>query len=427
MSYNTILATAPLTTQNYHLKMIGTSIGNSLIWDNGTNVGIGNQGTTYTLDVSGTLRNTTSAYFATTSGSVGIGTTNTNNVKLEVSATTVGGAEYSAFTTNQDGGVASKYSFWRTYGGGSTAFRAAYIANYNQDDSNSSANDQRLVFATKSGTAEPTTKMTITGSGNVGINTSNPTGLSSRALVVTNTSDYPEVIVERLSSGAGKFGMLIGNSGDLLFRNYTAGTNPMIITSGGNVLVNTTSSLNGAKFEVLQNTNATNTITAHNNQASPYGLMVKYTAYSPNNSDNWFVTCEDSTTTRIKLQSNGGIGNYSGNNTNYSDIRLKDNIIPIESYWNKFKAIEIVKFKYKDQTHDDYYIGVIAQQVEEIAPEFVDLGEVNKTTPEDGIPIKSIYTEDLHHATIKVLQEAMTKIEELSQKVTELEKLVATK
>jgi hypothetical protein len=62
MSYNTILATAPLTTQNYHLKMIGTSIGNSLIWDNGTNVGIGNTNTTYTFDVTGTGRfNGTSA------------------------------------------------------------------------------------------------------------------------------------------------------------------------------------------------------------------------------------------------------------------------------------------------------------------------------------------------------------------------------
>ena len=212
--------------------------------------------------------------------------------------------------------------------------------------------------------------------------------------------------------------------GNFRFYTQTGNTTPserMRITSGGNVLINTQSSLNGARLEVLQTTNAANTITAHNNQASPYGLMVRYTAYSPNNSDNWFVTCEDSTTTRIKLQSNGGIGNYSGNNTNYSDIRLKKDIVALESYWDKFKAIEIVKFKYKDQIHDDYNIGVIAQQIESTAPEFVSLGEIDKDTPEDGIPIKSIYTEDLHHATIKVLQEAMAKIETLEAKVTALE------
>ena len=54
MSLNTILATAPLTTTNYILKATGTTIGNSLIFDNGTNVGIGNTNTTYKLDVSGT-------------------------------------------------------------------------------------------------------------------------------------------------------------------------------------------------------------------------------------------------------------------------------------------------------------------------------------------------------------------------------------
>jgi hypothetical protein len=63
-------------TTNYVSKFTGTNtIGNSLIFDNGTNVGIGNTNTSYTLDVSGSLRNTTSAYFATTSGSVGIGMT----------------------------------------------------------------------------------------------------------------------------------------------------------------------------------------------------------------------------------------------------------------------------------------------------------------------------------------------------------------
>jgi hypothetical protein len=58
MSTNTILASAPLTATGYHLKATGTTLGQSLIWDNGTNVGIGNTNTTYTLDVSGTLRTT---------------------------------------------------------------------------------------------------------------------------------------------------------------------------------------------------------------------------------------------------------------------------------------------------------------------------------------------------------------------------------
>ncbi len=93
--------------------------------------------------------------------------------------------------------------------------------------------------------------------------------------------------------------------------------------------------------------------------------------------------------------------------------------------WNKFKAIEIVKFKYKDQSHEDFNIGVIAQQVELIAPEFVDIDGFGET-PEDGIPYKTIYTTDLHHATIKVLQEAMAKIETLEAQNDALQSRIET-
>ena len=51
MSLNTILATAPLTATGYHLKATGTALGQSLIYDNGTNVGIGTAIPDNTLDV----------------------------------------------------------------------------------------------------------------------------------------------------------------------------------------------------------------------------------------------------------------------------------------------------------------------------------------------------------------------------------------
>jgi hypothetical protein len=128
---------------------------------------------------------------------------------------------------------------------------------------------------------------------------------------------------------------------------------------------------------------------------------------------------------RFYVGGNGGISNYQANNTNLSDERTKKDIIPLESYWDKFKDIEIVKFKYKDQTHDDFNIGVIAQQVEEIAPEFIDIDGFGET-PEDGIPFKTVYTSDLHHATIKVLQEAMAKIETLEAQNDALQSRIET-
>ena len=184
----------------------------------------------------------------------------------------------------------------------------------------------------------------------------------------------------------------------------------MRITSGGQI--SQTAPLSDWSY-VMTNSNA----------SSPNGMIIQYTAANKNNTSNPFLYCTDNSGTvlRFEVRSNGGIANYSGNDVNLSDERTKKDIIPLESYWDKFKAIEIVKFKYKDQTHDDFNIGVIAQQVESVAPEFVDVDgwDTKPKLDEEGNeiisteePLKSIYTADLYHATIKVLQEAMAKIEE---------------
>ena len=86
------------------------------------------------------------------------------------------------------------------------------------------------------------------------------------------------------------------------------------------------------------------------------------------------------------MRSNGGLANYQTNDANLSDERPKKDIAPLGSMWAKFKALEIVTFKYKDQTHDDDNIGLIAQQVESVAPEFVDVDGWGET-PEDGVPL----------------------------------------
>jgi hypothetical protein len=77
------------------------------------------------------------------------------------------------------------------------------------------------------------------------------------------------------------------------------------------------------------------------------------------------------------------VGNSSGSNTfevnstgatstawfTYSDITLKDNIIPIPSSLNKVMSLEGVQFDWKRNSKSDY--GFIAQQVKEILPEVV--------------------------------------------------------
>jgi hypothetical protein len=174
MSLNTILATAPLTTTNYILKATGTTIGNSSIFDNGTNVGIGNTNTSYTLDVSGTLRNTTSAYFATTSGSVGIGTA-TPSYKFEVSnlgaGVTVG--DFYVDTANNSVYVGRQ----STTSGDNSKFyvrnRVNTLTALSVDPGGNGAVDVVGTFSTTRGTN------LATATGNVGIGTSSPTSGSS--------------------------------------------------------------------------------------------------------------------------------------------------------------------------------------------------------------------------------------------------------
>jgi hypothetical protein len=122
---------------------------------------------------------------------------------------------------------------------------------------------------------------------------------------------------------------------------------------------------------------------------------------------------------RFYVADNGGIRNYSANNTNLSDERVKIDIAPLGSYWDKIKALEVVTYKYRDQSHEDDNIGVIAQQVESVAPEFVNSDGFGDM-PDDGVPLKSIYEADLHYATLKALQEAMTRIEALEVEVAAL-------
>jgi hypothetical protein len=274
-------------------------------------------------------------------------------------------------------------------------------------------------------------------------------------LDVNGTGRFGDVLTVNANSGGGGIniiGRALDGFGFLTFKNnanntingeigvsdaknmlfYIGSSERMRITSGGFIKA----SNDGSYYNISSANNEFTTNQAGNyasifvnkNNSSPFGLFIYYSTVAPNNTSNRFIDCEDTGGLRMQVRSNGGIANYQGNNVNLSDERTKKDIIPLDSYWDKFKAIEIVKFKYIDQTHDDFNIGVIAQQVEKIAPEFIDVDGWNVKVDEEGNeiiseeePLKSVYTADLYHATIKVLQEAMAKIEELTARLEILE------
>ena len=132
---------------------------------------------------------------------------------------------------------------------------------------------------------------------------------------------------------------------------------------------------------------------------------------SANSANATFLYCQTSTTQRFTIKGNGGIANYQANDTNLSDERVKKDIVDAGNYLTKICAITVKTFLYKDQSDTFLNLGVIAQDVEAVAPELVDASGFGET-PEDGIPLKSIYQTDLQYALMKSIQELNAKFEE---------------
>jgi hypothetical protein len=304
-------------------------------------------------------------------------------------------------------------------------------------------NGQDMYFYTgDGGNSSQPIRMTIKRAGDVGIGITSPLQTAANRTVLTLNAVSSNVLnfgiggtlsayiySDASNSGLYAQGNLYLQADGASFTSFVNNSvERMRITSGGFLKAsNTGTYFNAASYHELRANTSGNWVTYMTNTAStnPYGLIVNYTGASPNGSQNEFFYAYDTGGERFGVRSNGGIANYQANDVNLSDIRTKKDIIPLESYWDKFKAIEIVKFKYKDQTHDDFNIGVIAQQVESVAPEFIDTDGFGET-PKDGVPLKTVYTADLHHATIKVLQECMLKIEEQQKQIEELKQIVAT-
>ena len=158
----------------------------------------------------------------------------------------------------------------------------------------------------------------------------------------------------------------------------------------------------------------------NNNATSPNGILINYSGANKNNTSNQFIYCTDhfGATLRMEVRSNGGIGNYSGNNVNLaSDRRLKRDIILLSSEWNNLKQIEVVNYKYNDSTDETALYGAIAQQVQEVYP---DLVVVTRQATETEPEYYGLREQPFQWLTTKVLQEAMEKIEDLQAQINEL-------
>jgi Chaperone of endosialidase len=214
-----------------------------------------------------------------------------------------------------------------------------------------------------------------------------------------------------------------GGSGVSAIGFFTGATERARIDSSGNLLVGTTSTgaYGGSVFS--KGLNNANTIAfVHTGASQPYGPSISFSAASPNNTTQYFLNAEDSTTYRFRVYSNGGIANYAANNVILSDRREKTNFAPAKSYLDVICAIPVQTYNYIDQNMENdsgLTLGVVAQDVQAVAPELVTEGNWgSKEKPKMRL---EIYQTDLQYALMKCIQEQQALIESLTTRLTALE------
>ena len=268
--------------------------------------------------------------------------------------------------------------------------------------------------------------------GYVGFGTSNPRssidigdGTTQKVVIVagsnSGTSGGGSIVVQNTTSqsiiGIGNYSALNGGSYSgsptVWFQQtlsfYDNTSERMRIDSAGNVLIGTTDANdNGTIGFKLRKSGIGATINCTFNSPDAgstyqlYNLNASYSGY------------------RFYVNYNGGINNYQTYNTNLSDERSKKNIELAKPYLSILCSIPVKLFHYKDEPENvQKNLGVIAQDVERVAPELVSnegFGEL----PEDGIPLKTIYETDLKYAMLKAIQELKAEVDALKAEVAAL-------
>lgn len=390
--YQAVL-TNPVTgtgTTNYHAKFTGsTTIGNSVIQDNGTSVGINGAPSSFStfvyLDIIGNAttqggllqsRNSDNSIIGsfftnanglnirtetshailistsasekirvTSAGSVGIGSTSPSE-KLEV----LDGYISTYHNANANGGGYGLQFY--TNGGGSKNSIASILVSQV-----STARSGDLLFLTSNAGA-PTTRLSITSAGSVGINTTTPSGKLDVRDVAYGTfpsAGQPGTGLN-IRRADGILGMAMGyedNQGNSYIQvqrmdGSTSYQNLTLQYNGGNVLIGTNTN-NGEKLYVSGTIRATGTITAN------------------------------------------------------SDITLKKNLLRIENALEKVEQINGYTYEFKEDD-SKRHAGVIAQEIQTVLPEIVNKGN-------DGI--LGVEYGNISALLIEAIKEQQTQINEL--------------
>lgn len=259
----------------------------------------------------------------------------------------------------------------------------------------------RLLTSESSSAAPGQNGITIRENGNVGINTASP----NHMLEVKDSSENATIKGENSGSGYGVYGYSDNQAG-------------VVGESKNNVGVYGSSDYIGVHGWNISENGIAGVYGWSTNGNGVFGTSVNGYAGYFQGAKNYFegnvgIGTENP---EYKLHVVGHIA-YTGNIYDVSDVRLKENIVPLDNALEKVTSIRSVYFNNIGESENNREIGVIAQEVEKVLPEVVS---------EDAQGYKSVDYSKLTPLLIEAVKEQQTQIEALKVEIKELKERVDT-
>jgi len=259
------------------------------------------------------------------------------------------------------------------------------------------------------GTSSPTKQLDIRGTGTQTINVGSTDGTSARLVLDASNGD----------AAGGDFHEFLGDADlEIKARNSSDNANfiftndggeRMRIDSSGRLLLGTTGlTNNGTRMSV----SGANRVVRILGSTEGEGALVVDKTTNTSTTSQVFIqfSVNNQVTGNGQINANGASQAAFGS---FSDRRLKENIIDLDSQWENIKALRPVEFDYIESEGSGHQIGFVAQEIETVYPDLV--GE-----RADGMLTLSGMGKN-ESRLIKALQEAIARIETLEAQVATLQ------